>query len=70
MTFNQLEQICLLLWGQSWQSELSRHLNIDRRTVSGWKRQGVAKWVDDAINPIIEQRIIDVSEARSLHSVK
>lgn len=56
MTFPELEKICSLLWGQSWQSELAKALNIDRRTVSKWKTQGVAKWVDSEIPIIAEKR--------------
>lgn len=56
MTFHELEKICLLLWGQSWQSELAREFKIDRRTVNGWKRQGVAKWVDSALQDVILKR--------------
>ena len=56
MTFTELEKICSLLWGQSWQSELARAFNIDRRTVSKWKSQGVAKWVDSKIPIIAEKR--------------
>lgn len=56
MTFAELEKICSLLWGQSWQSELARNLNIDRRTVNSWKRQGVAKWVSTNLQEIIKKR--------------
>lgn len=60
MTFTELEKICSLLWGQSWQSELARTLDVDRRTVNSWKRQGVAKWVNDEMQNIIENRKDDV----------
>lgn len=63
MTFHELEKICSLLWGQSWQSELARTLNVDRRTVHSWKRQGVAKWVNDVMQNIIESRKYDVNFA-------
>lgn len=56
MTFHKLEQICSLLWGQSWQTELAKTLGIDRRTVSKWKTQGVAKWVNSEIPIIAEKR--------------
>lgn len=63
MTFEELEEICSLLWGQSWQSELARTLDVDRRTVNSWKRQGVAKWVNDEMQNIIENRKYDVNFA-------
>ena len=56
MTFLELEKICSLLWGQSWQSELARTLDIDRRTVNGWKRQAVPKWVTPEILKIVRKR--------------
>lgn len=56
MTFQELEKICSLLWGQSWQSELARTLGIDRRTVNGWKRQAVPKWVIPEILTITRKR--------------
>ena len=56
MNFNSLEKICRVLWGRSWQSELARTLDIDRRTVSGWKRQNVPKWVEPKIIEIVRKR--------------
>lgn len=56
MTFTELEKICSILWGQSWQAELARYLNIDRRTVNKWKTQGVAKWVSHKLKEIIQKR--------------
>jgi hypothetical protein len=66
MTFDQLEKICSLLWGHSWQSELARVLDIDRRTVSKWKTQGVAKWVDKKMTGILNQRKIEINQAMEL----
>lgn len=66
MTFNELEKICSLLWGQSWQSELGRHLNIDRRTVNKWRENGVAEWVNEEIPPIVRQRKLDINECLKL----
>lgn len=60
MTFQELEVICSILWGQSWQSELAKTLNIDRRTVSKWKTQGVAKWVDSEIPIIADKRKLEI----------
>ena len=56
MNFKELEKICRLLWGQTWQSELARTLDIDRRTVNGWKRQNVPKWVAPKIVGIVRKR--------------
>lgn len=56
MNFNSLEKICRILWGRSWQSELARTLDIDRRTVNGWKRQNVPKWVEQKIIEIVRKR--------------
>lgn len=66
MTFDQLEKICSLLWGQSWQSELARVLDIDRRTVSKWKTQGVAKWVGKKMTGVLNQRKIEINRAMEL----
>ena len=63
MIFKELEKICSLLWGRSWQSELARTLDVDRRAVNSWKRQGVAKWVNDEMQNIIENRKDDVNFA-------
>lgn len=63
MTFPELEKICSLLWGQSWQSELARAFDIDRRTVSKWKSQGVAKWVESRLKNIADNRVDDVMRA-------
>lgn len=67
MKFEELEKICSLLWGQSWQSELARGFNIDRRTVSKWKSQGVAKWVDPRLKDIVDKRVDEVMHAAYLH---
>lgn len=68
MNFKELEKICSLLWGQSWQSELARNLNIDRRTVSKWKTQGVAKWVNNELGEIIQKRKNEVFMAIDIHN--
>ena len=70
MTYIELEKICSLLWGQSWQSELARAFDIDRRTVSKWKSQGVAKWVDDKLPAIIDLRVDQVLSTRLIHKNK
>lgn len=66
MTFTELEKICSLLWGQSWQSELARAFDIDRRTVSKWKSQGVAKWVDGKLPDVINKRINEVNSVSAM----
>lgn len=70
MTYIELEKICSLLWGQSWQSELARAFDIDRRTVSKWKSQGVAKWVDDKLPAVIDLRVDQVLSTRLIHKNK
>lgn len=66
MTFLELEKICSLLWGQSWQSELARYLNIDRRTVNSWKIQAVPKWFNDELPALLNKRLNDINEAKGL----
>ena len=61
MNFDQLEEIGVRLYGASWQSEMARAFNIDRRTVNGWKRQGVAKWVKEELVKLIELRKNEVN---------
>lgn len=68
MTFPELEKICSLLWGQSWQSELARHLKIDRRTVSVWRTRSVPKWVNNELPDLLELRQNQISEAIKLWS--
>lgn len=70
MTYIELEKICSLLWGLSWQSELARAFDIDRRTVSKWKSQGVAKWVDDKLPAVIDLRVDQVLSTRLIHKNK
>lgn len=66
MTFQELEKICSLLWGQTWQTELANALDIDRRTVSKWKAQGVAKWVSSRIGNVVNKREKDIKEAQKI----
>lgn len=67
LTWEQLEKICVGLFGESWQAELARRLNIDRRTVQHWRKQGVAKWVYNEIASLIESRKEEVSEIEKFY---
>ncbi|WP_336004906.1 hypothetical protein [Acinetobacter pittii] len=67
LTWEQLEKICVGLFGESWQAELARRLNIDRRTVQHWRKQGVAKWVYNEIDSLIVSRKDEVSEIEEFY---
>ena len=68
MTFEELKEICSLMWGQSWQSELARCLNIDRRVVANWKRQGVAKWVYLELKKVVLKRQDEIKKAQEIYN--
>ncbi|MFT4020055.1 MAG: hypothetical protein QM666_00895 [Acinetobacter sp.] len=67
LTWDQLEKICIGLFGESWQAELARRLDIDRRTVQHWRKQGVAKWVYNEIAPLIECRKGEILEIEKFY---
>ncbi|HHP4838306.1 TPA: hypothetical protein ACSBZ9_002364 [Acinetobacter baumannii] len=62
ITWEQLEKVCVTLFGESWQAELARRFNIDRRTVQHWRKQGVAKWVGKELALLIEARKAEIAE--------
>ena len=56
MTYDKLEQICILLYGLKWQSNLAADLNIDRRNIQNWRKQSVPQWMQDELPKLIEKR--------------
>jgi hypothetical protein len=65
MTFEQLEKIGIGLFGQSWKSQLADALNVDRRNIQNWEKQGVARWVYADLKILVTRRhseILDTVE--------
>lgn len=56
MTYEKLEQTCILLYGLKWQSNLALDLNIDRRNIQNWRKQSVPRWMQDELPKLIEKR--------------
>lgn len=67
MTFDQLEKIGIGLFGQSWQAQLADTLNVDRRNVQNWKKQGVAKWVYAELSELIKFRKAQILAAETFY---
>lgn len=67
MDFEQLEKISIGLFGQSWQSQLADSLNVDRRNIQNWKKQGVAKWVYAELSELIKFRKAQILAAETLY---
>lgn len=67
MAFDQLEKIGIGLFGQSWQAQLADALNVDRRNVQNWKKQGVAKWVYAELSELIKFRKAQILAAETLY---
>lgn len=68
LSFKQLEEIGVGLFGQSWKAQLAELLNVDRRNVTNWQKQGVARWVFDDLAKIIEKRKQELLYAESLYN--
>ena len=67
LDWEQLEKICIGLFGESWQAELARRFDIDRRTVQHWRKQGVAKWVYDELDGLIKKRKFEIADAEDFY---
>lgn len=67
MSFEQLEKIGIGLFGQSWQAQLADALNVDRRNIQNWKKQGVAKWVYAELSELIKFRKAQILAAENLY---
>ncbi|MHA3052510.1 hypothetical protein [Acinetobacter sp. ANC 4640] len=68
MTFDQLQAIGIGLFGQSWKAQLAEALNVDRRNVTNWEKQGVAKWVYAELSELIKSRKAQMQAAEKLYS--
>ena len=67
MTFNELESIGMGLFGHSWKAQLAESLNVDRRNITNWEKQGVAKWVYAELKAIIQMRKTQLLAAEQLY---
>lgn len=67
MNFEDLEKICIGLYGTAWQAQLANTLNLDRRNIQNWKNQGVASWVFDALEQIVTQRKNELTESEKFY---
>ena len=67
MTFIELESIGMGLFGHSWKAQLAASLNVDRRYINNWEKQGVAKWVHAELQEIIQLRKAQLLAAEKLY---
>lgn len=66
MTYEQLENICIALYGATWKPNLAHDLSINRTAIYNWSSQGVPKWLDNEFPNIIEKRKNEVNSIRPL----
>lgn len=66
MTYEQLKNLCVALYGRTWKPNLAHDLNIKRTTIDNWSSQGVPKWLDIELPNIIEKRKNEVNSIKSL----
>ena len=68
MTYAQLEVIGCGLYGLSWKAQLAEALNVDRRNITNWEKQGVAKWVYAELKNVIAIRKAQLLNAEQTYS--
>ena len=56
MTYDQLKNLCVALYGRTWRPNLAHDLNIKIGTVENWRYQGCPKWLDNEIGELIDKR--------------
>ena len=64
MTYQQLEQICIGLYGNTWQAQLELAMCLKKgRITQSWRRQGVPKGIKEKLQEIVDKRLIEVNKA-------
>ena len=61
MTYEQLKNLCVALYGRTWKPNLAHDLNIKRTTIDNWGSQGCPKWLDDELPKLVEKRKKEIS---------
>lgn len=56
MTYEQLKDLCVALYGRTWKPNLAHDLNIKRATIDNWSSQGVPQWMQDELPKLIDKR--------------
>ena len=56
MTYEQLKDLCVALYGRTWKPNLAHNLNIKRATIDNWSSQGVPRWMQDELPKLIDKR--------------
>lgn len=71
MTFDQLTEIMIKLYGRDWIGSLSIEIQKSRDTIRKWRKQGVPKWFLVELPVIIESRrnAIDQAEDMALNAI-
>lgn len=66
MTYTELEQIAVGLFGDQWQKQLADRLGVPKHSIQNWRRAGVAKWVPVELATVAMQRRAEVQAALEL----
>ena len=56
MTYEQLKNLCVALYGRTWKPNLAHDLDIKRATIDNWSKQGVPQWLILELPELIEKR--------------
>lgn len=70
MNFNELEKICILMYGSHWKTPFINDIGVEKHAIQNWKRQGVPDWVLDRLPQISKKRLDDVNMAVKLITIK
>ena len=63
MTFSELEEIAVLLYGSHWKQQIIAEFKGKPGMINNWKRQGVPKHVCAELWLIADRRVIEVQKA-------
>jgi hypothetical protein len=56
MTPDRLREVCTMLYGDRWQTQLARDLDINSRRVRYWTKHGAPDWMEGRIKEIVRQK--------------
>ena len=65
MTYSELEEIAVLLYGSHWKQQVIAEFNGKPGMLNNWRRQGVPAYAKAKLVFIADERLVDVCEARS-----